>query len=142
MTNALYEGSGSVGDVFVLEHDRVSQHLTAGVEVADDSAGIAGEIRREQRNAVVEESRTRAEDGLAFFTRRIRDSEARRKGERAAHGLAGESSSKVSGYVIAERPVVCDELFHIRDRRVQPSRAGELDLLGKTPVFAQQADRL
>src|SRR5258708_959763 len=71
MTNALYEGTGSVGDVFVLEKDRASQHLIGRIEVADDSVGIAGEIRREHRNAAVEASRPRAQDGLAFSSHPI-----------------------------------------------------------------------
>src|SRR5260370_18873098 len=70
------------------------------------------------------------------------DPEPGSKRRRAANALAGESSSKVSGQVIVKRPVVPDELLHIRCRPVQQSRAGETNLLDKSRVFTQQVHRL
>src|ERR1700722_1984302 len=142
MTDSRRDGTASVGDVLVLERNRISDRLTTWIELTDEACRISGKIRREQRNEVIENARSRTENGLAMFARRIRDAEARREGRRAAHGLAGESSTEVCGQAIAEHPMVRDKLFHIRYGSAQRSRAGELYLFGKTAVFTEQAHRL
>src|SRR4029077_12209544 len=139
MTDSRRDGVTSVRYVLVLESNRISDRLTTWIELTDDACRISGKIRSEQRNAVIENARSRTENSLAIFARRIRDAEARRKRRRAAHGLSGESSSEVRGQTIAEHPVVRDELLHIRYRAAKRSLAGELYPFGKTAVFAEQA---
>src|SRR5260370_14889541 len=139
MTDWRRDGVTSVRYVLVLESNRISDRLTTWIVLTDDACRISGEIRREQRNAVIENARSRTENGLAIFARRIRDAEARREGRGAAHGLAGHSSTEVRGQAIAKHPVVRDKLFHIRNGSAKRSRAGELYLFGETAVFAEQA---
>src|SRR6266481_5141531 len=142
MTDSRRDGTASVGDVLVLERNRISNRLPTWSVLADDACRIPGKIRREQRNAVIENACSRTENGFAIFARRIGDAEARREGRSAAHGLAGESSTEVRGQAIAEHPVVRDKLFHICYGSAKRSRAGELYLFGTTAVFAEQAHRL
>ena len=108
------DGTASVRDVLVLESNRISDRLTTRIELADNACRISGKIHREQRNAVIENARSRTENGFAIFARRIDDAEARREGRSAAHGLACESSTEVRSQAIAEHPVVRDKLFHLR----------------------------
>src|SRR5258707_1386561 len=125
-----------------LEQNFVAGRLPTWIVLGDDACRISGKIRREHWNAVIENARSGAENGLAIFARRIGDAEARRERGRAAHGLAGESSTKVRGQAIAEHPVVREELFHIRYGPAKQSAAGELYLFGETAVFPEQAHRL
>src|SRR5260370_2476091 len=137
MVDSRRDRTASVGDVLVLERNFVADHLPTWIVLADDASGVPGEIRSEQRNAVIEDAGSGAKNGLAIFARRIRDAEARRDRGRAAHGLAGESSSQVRRQAIAEHPVVRDKLFHIRYGAAKRSRASELYLFGETAVFAE-----
>src|ERR1700741_1861797 len=125
MMDSRRDGVTSVRYVLVLESNRISDRLTTWIELTDHACRISREIRREQRNAVIENARSRTENGLAIFARRIRDAEARREGRRAAHGLAGQSSTDVGGQAIAEHPVIHNELLDIRYRRGKRSLAGE-----------------
>ena len=72
------DGTASVRDVLVLESNRISDRLTTRIELADNACRISGKIHREQRNAVIENARSRTENGFAIFARRIDDAEARR----------------------------------------------------------------
>src|SRR5260370_29809241 len=142
MTDSRRDGTASVCDVLVLERNRISDRLTTWIVLTDDACRISGKIRREQRNAVIENTRSRTENDLAIFARRIGDAEARREGRGAAHGLAGHSSTEVRGQAIAKHPVVRDKRFHIRYGSAQRSLAGELYLFGEAADFAEQSHLL
>src|SRR6266702_5426360 len=67
MTDSRRDGTASVGDVLVLERNRISNRLTTWIELTDDAGRISGKIRREQRNAVIENACSSAENGFAIF---------------------------------------------------------------------------
>src|SRR5260370_9306094 len=142
MTDSRRDGVTSVRYVLVLESNRISDRLTTWIELTDDACRISGKIGREQRNAVIENARSRTENSLAIFARRIRDAEARCEGRRAAHGLPGRSSTEVRGQQIAEQPVIRNEFLDIRYRRGKRSLPGEFYLFGETAVFSEQPDGL
>src|SRR5260370_40664914 len=59
MTDSRRDGVTSVRYVLVLESNRISDRLTTWIELTDDACRISGKIRREQRNAVIENARSR-----------------------------------------------------------------------------------
>lgn len=99
--------------VNVLENQGRPQWVPLRIILGHDPCRIVREVARQQRQAIVENSYTTAQDSFAAPAGRIDCANPRCKSGGVSRGLAGVAQTKIESQPLLDGPVVLDERCHL-----------------------------